>query len=285
MVNSQNIISLYSETKAVLKSVGIENFRMEASLLIEKVTGIKSHEIAIKGEGFATNEQVEFLNEMLERRQNFEPLQYILGEWEFFGLNFNVGSGVLIPRQDTETLVEVVLDELKSSGNPCIIDLCSGSGCIAISLEKNLKNAEVFVVELSNDAVKYLSQNALLNNSKVEIIKGDIFDKNILNKFDLVDCIVSNPPYINENDMKNLQSEVQFEPSMALAGGVDGLDFYERIVELWKEKLKPNGLIAFEIGINQEEDVRGILIENGFKNVTFKEDLCGITRVVFARKI
>jgi len=281
---TQTVKELIYYAKIALEQAGIENFQMEAYLLIEKVTGVKKFEMPFKENEVVTPSQIELLNKFLKRRENGEPLQYILGEWEFYGLNFKVGQGVLIPRQDTETLVDVVLEELKGIENPCIIDLCSGSGCIAISLEKKLANSKVYAVELSMEAIPYLLKNIVDNNSKVEVINGDVLDENILSSLPMCDCIVSNPPYLTKRDMLELQKEVEFEPAMALAGGDDGLIFYRKIAKMWGKKLKQNGLIAFEIGINQENDVTNILEENGYKNVSVKKDLCEINRVVFARK-
>lgn len=285
MVTAISVTALYNNTKAILKMSGNENYRMEASLLIEKVTGFKKHELAILGYKIASQEQIEQISKLIERRKSGEPLQYIVGEWEFYGLNFKVGKGVLIPRQDTETLIDVVIEELKSSENPCIVDLCSGSGCIAVTLDKNLKDSQIFAVELSDEAIPFLNENIAYNNSDVKVVAGDVLDENILCSFPQFDCIVSNPPYLTENDMVVLQKEVRFEPEMALKGGNDGLYFYREIIRLWSKKLKQNGLIAFEIGINQEDDVKNILKENGYKDISFKKDLCGIIRVVYGRKI
>lgn len=285
MVTAISVTALYNNTKAILKMSGNENYRMEASLLIEKVTGFKKHELAILGYEIASQEQIEQISKLIERRKSGEPLQYIVGEWEFYGLNFKVGKGVLIPRQDTETLIDVVIEELKLSENPCIVDLCSGSGCIAITLGKSLKESQIFAVELSDEAIPFLNENIAYNNSEVKVVAGDVLDENILGSFPQFDCIVSNPPYLTENDMVVLQKEVRFEPEMALKGGNDGLYFYREIIRLWSKKLKQNGLIAFEIGINQEDDVKNILKENGYKDISFKKDLCGIIRVVYGRKI
>ena len=167
--------------------------------------------------------------------------------------------------------------------SPVITDLCSGSGCIAVTLEKEISGSEVYAIEYSDKAFSYLKKNIEINNSKVHSVLGDIFDEKVILEMPLSDIIVSNPPYLTEKDMNNLQKEVHFEPEMALRGGSDGLDFYKKIVSLWKKKLKNNGYIVFEIGINQEEAVSGIFRENGFSDVKYYKDLSGIIRVVLAK--
>ncbi len=217
---------------------------------------------------------------LTDRRKNGEPLQYILGEWEFYGLPIRVGDGVLIPRQDTETLVEIAINKLSHLKNLTVLDLCSGSGCIALSLEKNLDCDKVFCVEKSPIAFKYLQQNINLNESSAQAVLGDVLDESTMQELLGADLIVCNPPYLTSDDMKNLQTEVEYEPETALFGGDDGLDFYRDITRLWKTKLKFGGVLMFEIGINQEQDVMQIMIQNGFINVRAKKDLCGVYRVV-----
>lgn len=224
--------------------------------------------------------------EFLERRVNGEPLQYIIGEWEFYGLPFKVGEGVLIPRQDTETLVETALEFLKkrSPEQRRVLDLCAGTGCIGIALAK-LANADVSCVELSGEAFGYLAENVHLNDveERVKSIRADIFDSEIrcgLGEFDL---IAANPPYLSEFDMQNLQKEVSFEPKMALYGGLDGLDFYWSIVCEYTASVKTGGAIFFEVGAGQASEVARILSESGFETNIVK-DLCGIERTVWGIK-
>lgn len=281
------VSNAFNDAREALKSVGIENYKQEASLLIEKVTGIKKYEMIFKGQKAISDVEIEQLNQLLERRKNGEPLQYILGEWEFYGLNFKVGKGVLIPRQDTEALVDEVLQEFIGNDieNPVIADLCSGSGCIAVTLEKMIDGSKVFAIELSDEAILYLSNNIAENNSSVEVIVGDVLSADTLQNIPMLDCIVSNPPYLTENDMQALQKEVTYEPETALRAGSDGLDFYRGITQLWKDTLKPQGFIAFECGINQHNDIKNILESNGFENICFQKDLCGIIRVVTGKKI
>lgn len=221
---------------------------------------------------------------LCKRRVDGEPLQYLIGEWEFYGYPFKVGKGVLIPRQDTETLIDTTLKKFTDKSGLTIIDLCAGTGCIGIVLEKKLDCEKAFCVEKSEDAIAYLEKNIELNNSSVEAVCADVLDENTLNKFPKADIIVSNPPYINSEDMKNLQKEVRYEPEMALFGGEDGLDFYRTLTRIWKNKLKQGGMLMFEVGISQEDDVMKILIQHGFENVRCRQDLCGVNRCVFGFK-
>ena len=238
-----------------LKEAGIEDARFEAKEIARLP---KEHQ-----------------KDAIERRLSGEPLQYIIGEWEFYSLPFLVGKGVLIPRPDTETLVDCALEFIGSHPLSCI-DLCSGSGAVAIAVEKNSR-AKVSALEKSEEAFYYLEKNIKLNNSEVLAIKGDINDA----PREKYDVILSNPPYIPTGDLAGLQKEVQREPRMALDGGLDGLDFYKIIVKNWLPALNSGGMIAVECGIGQAEDIKGLFLAAGLENVGTKSDLCGVQRVIF----
>lgn len=222
---------------------------------------------------------------LAEKRCTGYPLQYLLGEWEFYGYRFKVGQGVLIPRPDTETLVERVMEICLENGikAPRIVDLCSGSGCIAITLKLRLPQSEVYAVELSDIAHSYLKENAALNKADIHIIHGDVLNEASARSFNDIDVIVSNPPYLTEDEMNSLQTEVAHEPSMALSGGNDGLDFYRKITDIWKKSLKSGGFLAYEFGRNQHGDVSRILRENGFENIKLSRDTAGIIRTAEAQ--
>lgn len=238
-----------------LKEAGIEDARFEAK------------EIARLPE--------ERQKDAVNRRLSGEPLQYILGEWEFYSLPFLVGDGVLIPRPDTETLVDCALEFLGSRPLSCI-DLCSGSGAVAIAVEKNSR-AKVSALEKSQAAFCYLEKNIKLNNSAVKAIRGDINEA----PREKYDVILSNPPYIPSGDIKALQREVQREPKMALDGGFDGLDFYRIIIKNWLPALNPGGMLAVECGIGQAEEIKKLFSAAGLEKVSVKNDLCGVQRVIF----
>lgn len=260
---------------------GIENPRFEAEQLLQSC-GFDKLTIITEPNTAVSEEISREIRLKLERRVHGEPLQYILGEWEFYGLPFKVGKGVLIPRQDTEMLVDVARRFLEERGKSerRTLDLCAGSGCIGISLAKTA-GADTVCVEKFAEAFAYLEENITLNGVCVEAVLGDVFDENtVAGEFDL---IVSNPPYLTEDDMQALQKEVRSEPQTALFGGKDGLDHYRKILEMYPKKLKRGGMLAVEIGIHQECSVCDIFRENALKPQTEK-DLCGVYRVVYGIK-
>lgn len=273
---------LYTNTKSLLEKANIESYTFEAKCIIQHVFNINFNQLILNGNQMVNEKLLKKITDIIKKRSSGYPLQYILGEWEFYGFKFLVGEGVLIPRQDTETLVEYIISVANSIKTPRILDLCSGSGCIAITLEKMLPNSTVCAVEFSKEALNYLTQNIKLNNSNVTVFEGDVLNKDFTSYFENFDIIVSNPPYLTKNDICNLQEEVKHEPNLALFGGDNGLQFYTSISRIWTKCLKRNGIIAYEIGIGQENDVANILVNNGFTNIQTIRDLTGIIRVVSA---
>lgn len=270
----------YRKTKDILTEAGFEAPAFEALCLTEKVFGFNRLALITKGEEtVASEEKLAVLAELTEKRLNHEPLQYLLGKWSFMGIDLLVGEGVLVPRDDTEVVTSLCIDYLSCKESPNVIDLCAGSGAISLALEK-YANCKVTAVELSDKAFSYLTQNIKLNNSAVNALNGDIFEchKDIADNS--LDLIVSNPPYIKTADIASLQKEVQHEPAMALDGGESGLDFYRRIVPLWKSKLKAGGALAFELGEGQYDEVSRILADNGFVGITESIDFGGIQRAI-----
>lgn len=270
----------YRKTKDILTEAGFEAPAFEALCLVEKVFGFNRLALITKGEEtVASEEKLAVLAELTEKRLNHEPLQYLLGKWSFMGIDLLVGEGVLVPRDDTEVVTSLCIDYLSCKESPNVIDLCAGSGAISLALEK-YANCKVTAVELSDKAFSYLTQNIKLNNSAVNALNGNIFEchKDIADNS--LDLIVSNPPYIKTADIASLQKEVQHEPAMALDGGESGLDFYRRIVPLWKSKLKAGGALAFELGEGQYDEVSRILANNGFGGITESIDFGGIQRAI-----
>lgn len=282
-----NYIELRSIWIEKLSNAGFDNAEYEANELLGYVLGVDSRNVAFREmlDVSAEYETRKRFEELVKRRLNGEPLQYIIGEWEFYGLPFKVGKGVLIPRQDTETLIDVAINKLGDKKELVVTDLCSGSGCIGIALEKHLNCNKVICVEKSDEALPYLKENLKLNGSDAEILHGDIFSKRIIDALPMSDLIISNPPYLTQADMQSLQREVTYEPDDALYGGEDGMDFYRSITRLYKDKINDGGMILFEIGINQEDEVMKILIQHGFTNVRTKKDLAGVFRCVYGYKI
>jgi release factor glutamine methyltransferase len=204
-----------------------------------------------------SDEQLRVLGEWIERRVKGEPLQYILGEWEFMGLPFVVDRRVLIPRQDTELLCETALERIRNHACRDVLDLCTGSGCIAIALQK-LAGVNVTASDISRDALNVAKENAKINDVGITFVESDLF-VNIEGMFDLITC---NPPYLTGTDMEQMQTEVTFEPALALFGGVDGLNFYKKIAKDYKTHLRPGGTLLLEIGNTQKASVSAIFAEN-----------------------
>ena len=271
-----NVKEAYDYSFAFLKANGVDEAENKAINAVCCIAGIKLGEYQSHKDDFVNMKR---LADFLWRLKTGEPLQYVMGKWDFYESEFFVGEGVLIPRPETEELTELVIDYAKSLEKPVIFDLCSGSGCIGISVAKKLSNAFVYCIEKSKDAYKYLERNAK-GVANVKCILGDIN-----NEFDLpsADIIVSNPPYIKSGDMKTLQKEVKKEPSMALDGGDDGLDFYRIINDKWKKYLKDNGRLFLEIGEDEGESIKDAL--SAFSNITVKKDLSGNDRMVVADKV
>ena len=214
-----------------------------------------------------------------------EPLQYVLGKWDFYESEFYVGKGVLIPRPETEELVDLAVRSAKQMRSPLVYDLCSGSGCIGISIAKAVPAADVFCVEKSADAMTYLLKNAdgVHNAHPVlgDVLNADSFSQIAENS---VDMIVSNPPYIRSSEISALQREVQFEPKEALDGGESGLDFYRYIIKSWKSFLKPGGKLLFEIGNEQGSAVKSLLSDSGYNHIQIQNDLYGNPRIAVSQK-
>lgn len=269
----------YSKIKAMFSEKGFDAPDFEALSLINYVTGFDRLSLITHGENKLENSKEDFLFSLVQKRLSHIPLQYILGEWSFYGFDFAVGEGVLIPRDDTEVVVNLCLDFLKNRTDKKVIDLCAGSGAISVVLSK-LANVDVTAVELSEKAFEYLDKNIRSNNADVNAVKGDILSCYADFDDEKYDLIVSNPPYIKSEDIPTLQDEVQFEPEMALDGGVSGFDFYESIIENWSAKLKDGGALAFELGENQAEYVSILMKEKGFVNIRTELDLGGVQRAI-----
>lgn len=277
------IFEAYNDCKKQLQAAGIEDYVFESKQIIKHVTGYTNAQILTKYTQPLTEFQQNNLIAIIKQRLIRYPLQYIMGKWNFFGREFFVGPGVLIPRSDTETLIDVCLESLKDKTNPRVLDLCAGTGCIGLTIKGECATADVTLVEKYDEALSFTNKNAKHNNIDVKIVKGDVLKtEGAEGEYDL---IVSNPPYITAEDMKNLQPEVKFEPATALDGGEDGLVFYRHIVKEYKKHLVKGGVLAFEVGINEAEAVAEIMKQNGYQNVSLRKDYCDIDRVVFGTAI
>ena len=277
------IKELLNQAVIMLKNENIDAPKNKARMLLQ-ATLKKSREYLM----IYDNKEVENIDrdryiKNVKRLILGEPLQYITGIQEFMKLNFLVTKDVLIPRPDTEILVEEVIRKAENIPNPVILDLCTGSGAIAVSLAKYIKNVHICAVDISSKAVEIAKKNAELHGVKnnIEFIESNLFDKIKERKFDI---IVSNPPYIETETIKTLSKDVQSEPKIALDGGKDGLDFYRKIADSGSKYLNRQGYICLEIGYNQRIAVRQIL-ENKkrYVNINCIKDLCGNDRVITAQ--
>ena len=262
----------------VLAMADIAESKTDAWLLLEMACRIDRSFYYLHMEEELPEEQFSEYEIALKKRAEHVPLQYITGETEFMGLKFRVNSGVLIPRQDTETLVEEVLKAVKPGMR--VLDLCTGSGCVIVSILHNAENIEGFATDISRQALNVAKENARLNETSVIFERSDLFD-HVTGTFDM---IVSNPPYIPTGELVKLMPEVHlFEPEEALDGKEDGLYFYRRIIAECGDYLKPGGMIFFEIGYDQGEAVSEMLRSAGFLMVQVTKDLSRLDRVVSGR--
>lgn len=273
---------LYANLKSMLRLMNIDEYIFESKLILEKAFNSELPRILMNKDSAVPEKILIDVQHMIEIRKNGYPIQYILGEWEFYSYKFKVGTGVLIPRQDTETLIDYIIESCHRNNmkSPKIMDLCSGTGCIAITLKKEIPDSEVYALELSDLALSYIKSNSELNQADIKIIKGNVLWDFHTENFSDFDIIVSNPPYLTGKDIKELQPEVRFEPFTALYGGHDGLWFYKKITSIWKKILKSGGMLVYEIGMNQHDSVKNILESNNFNEIKFTKDTAGIIRVV-----
>ncbi len=270
--------ALHHTLTTTLDAAGIPDAAFDVRCMLEQVTSRPFHRLMQEDSLPADAEAA--VRAMADRRMQGEPLQYLLGEWEFYGMRLFVGPGVLIPRPDTETLVDVILERFPKQQQLHILDLCSGSGCIALALAKHLPHAQVHALDYSEQALDYLHRNVALHGLDVTVHFGDVLEETTVQSFRDVDLIVSNPPYLTAEDMIQLQREVRHEPAMALAAGDDGLRFYRRMTAIWRHALKAGGMLLYEVGAGQAPAVAALLQENGFTAIEIHRDALGIERAV-----
>ena len=275
--------NLYLDIRQQLRKAGIEAATLEARELVCFGTGKTREELARDGGLYASPELELRVRELVQRHLEGEPVAYLIGEWEFFGLPLDISADVLIPRPDTEVLAEQAIEYIKTLDECRVLDLCAGSGCIGLAVASQAPKARVILGELSDAALKICRQNVRRNglSGRVVPFQVDALEKpgRHLGEFQ---CIVSNPPYIPRADIDELDGSVKdYEPLMALDGGEDGLDFYRSIVEKWKDALVPGGRMYFEVGIGQADDVLRIMRGQGFGDIQIVKDLHDIPRVVF----
>lgn len=280
----RDIIIKYSEE---LKEIS-DTPRLDVELILQKSLGdVDRIYIHINLNKELSDDEYNLFLSMIKDRINGRPVAYIVGNREFMGLDFFVKEGVLIPRPDTEVLVEEIIELCKNKDEVEILDIGTGSGAITVSLAKYIEKSTIKSLDISDIPLEVGKKNAMNNDvdNKIEFIKSDLFssikDKNI--KFDV---IVSNPPYIPKKDMDTLHTQVKdYEPYNALEGGIDGLDFYRDITDQSKSYLKEDGILAYEVGHDQAKDVSDIMKDNGYTKIYTKKDIQGIDRVVIGFKL
>ncbi len=271
-----NYRKLYETGKDRLEKAGIQEAALDARLLLEEVCGTDRNTLLAHGDRAVTEEEETQFRIFIERRSTHEPLQQITGWQEFMGLRFSVTEDVLVPRQDTETLVEEVMRYLRDGME--ILDVCTGSGCILLSLLRYSNGCRGVGCDISEKALAVAGQNAKELGISAQFIQSDLFES-IEGRFEY---IVSNPPYIRKDMIPTLMEEVRdHEPLIALDGGEDGLDFYRKITREATEHLYSGGMLFFEIGYDQGEAVKLLMEEEGYEEVTVSQDLAGLDRVVY----
>lgn len=269
----------------VLKLAGRPDATIDAKLLLRHLLDMSETHYLLRRQECLSREQKISYEALIEERKTGKPLQYIIGTQEFMGLVFEVDERVLVPRQDTETLIETLTDLAKEEPIRTGIDIGTGSGCISIALAYYIKDLHMIALDYSAEALCVARKNVQRHHleSRVKCLESDLFGS-YPNENGKVDLIVSNPPYISIEDYKELMKEVkEYEPQMALTDDCDGLTFYKKISKAAKDYLKPNGIIAYEIGYNQAKEVTIILEQEGFKNIRIVRDLAGKDRVIVAR--
>ena len=274
---------LYLDIRRQLRASGIEASTLEARELVCFGTGKTKEELSRDGRLYASPELEKTVRNLVERHLAGEPVAYLIGEWEFYGLPLDISKDVLIPRPDTEVLAREAIDYLQTQGECRVLDLCAGSGCIGLAVASQTPGARVVLGEYSDAALKICRQNIRRNglSGRVVPIQADALEKpeRTLGEFQ---CIISNPPYIPRADIAGLDASVrEYEPHLALNGGEDGLDFYRAIAEKWKDALVPGGRLYFEVGIGQADEVLRIMRRQGFGDIQIVKDLNEIPRVVF----
>ena len=255
--------------------------RLDVETLLQKVLGVDRLYILLNLERVLSEDEEQLFNKFINERLNNRPIAYIVGNREFMGLDFFVKEGVLIPRPDTEVLVEEVIKLAKKKDAKNILDIGTGSGAITVSLAKYLENVKVTSVDISDIALEIGKRNAISNevDDRINFVKSDLFTN--IDKETKFDIIVSNPPYIKREVIDTLDKQVKdYEPYNALEGGVDGLDFYRAITKQAKEYLKKDGILAYEVGHDQSEDVSKLMEMDGYTNIYTLKDLQQIDRVV-----
>ena len=274
--------NLYLDIRQQFLRAGLPDPTLESRELVCRASGKSREELSRDGRRYVPDTVEQQVRRLAQRHLDGEPVAYLIGEWEFYGLPLDISESVLIPRPDTEVLVDRALACIKTLDEPRVLDLCAGSGCIGLAIAKNAPGCHAVLGELDEGALRVCRQNIRRNDltGRVVSLQLDAREKppTHLGEFD---CIVSNPPYIPDGDIAGLDVSVRdYEPHLALKGGADGLDFYRDITRLWTAALRVGGRLLFEVGIGQADEVLRIMRSVGFGDLEITPDLNGIPRVV-----
>ena len=270
------VLQALSKAKEMLNNVPDRD--VDAAWIVCASSGLSRAQLHLDRDKELTEKQEQLLNEILLRRQKREPLQYIFGSVPFFNVEIKTDSRALIPRDETAYLCENAISIIKQKNYSSILDLCTGSGAIAVCLKVNLPNASVSASDISASALTLAKENAQANNAEIEFVESDLFCFLNGRKFD---CIISNPPYIPTKDIEKLEKELSFEPQNALDGGSDGLDFYRDIIGEAKDHLHSGGMLMLEIGFDQGDAVKALLAKKGFTDIYLLKDYSNLDRIVY----
>lgn len=274
---SKKLKDILIQYKKILKENNFDTYSLDIEVLLMNVINFNKTQLYLNFDYSLSKEQFERFEQFFYRRLKNEPIAYIIGKCEFMGMDFLLNNDTLIPRPDTEILVEKAIEVIKENNFKNIIDIGTGSGAIAISLVKYC-NVNVDAIDINNNALEMAKQNAKLNDVSVNFIKSNIFE-NVKDKYDV---IVSNPPYIKTDVIQTLDKNVKdYEPILALDGGENGLIFYKEITNNAYKYLNNGGYLMFEIGYDQAEEVKNIMLNNNFYNIKVVKDLAGLDRVIF----
>ncbi|MDR0485168.1 MAG: peptide chain release factor N(5)-glutamine methyltransferase [Elusimicrobiota bacterium] len=268
------------EAESVLKAFGIKEPRPDIEIFLSFILHIKRSRLPLFRSDKLPPDKVSQFQNFIERRANREPAAYIIGSCSFMGLDFKVDSNVLIPRPETEILTEAVLNFAKQNNKKTVLDLCCGSGAIAVSLSKLGSFDYICASDISEGAIKIAKENALLNKAVgIDFLKSDLFETLAGKTFDI---IVSNPPYISESEFKNLEAELRYEPKISLLASCRGLSFYKQIAQKAKNFLNKNGTLFLELNANLPLEIKRIFEKKGYTNIEISADYAGLDRVLKA---
>lgn len=280
----KTLYSVYREAIKAFQDANCDSPEFDAQQLISYCFGYNKTQLLMNSGTPVDDAKLIHFKDCVKRRCQHEPLQYIIGMWDFYKYTFKVGKGVLIPRPETELLVDFAVEKINKNGCKTVFDLCCGSGCIGLSIAKSFPQIDVYCVDISDEALEYTRKNKeLLGCDNVKVIKSDVLDGAGFIGLPRPDIIISNPPYIRSAEIAGLQREVLFEPSLALDGGDDGLKFYRQISEIWYPLINRGGYLAMECGEDQANDILAFFLKKAEKGRVIK-DSSGHDRVVVIKR-